>query len=129
MIYLSAQVPAKNIQLTLSTGYTVQRNLKLSSFPPCITYTFQVRARLQLIDARCLHRELRMWAHSLSTTLQMDYYPIESSEYRNFCSDYVPLPFAINTTQALGLKEIHLSDRFIMPHKEGYVYRLGCCCL
>jgi hypothetical protein len=55
----------------------------------------------------------------------MDYYPLESPEYRNFCSDYVPLPFAINTTQALGLKEIHLSDRFIMPHKEGYVYSLG----
>lgn len=90
MIYLSAQLPAKQVQLTLSTGYTVQRNLKLPSFPPCITYTFQ-----------------------------MDYYPLESPEYSNFCSDYVPLPFAINTTQALGLKEIHLSDRFIMPHKEG----------
>jgi hypothetical protein len=50
----------------------------------------------------------------------MDYYPTEASEASKLCSDHVPLPFAINTTQALGLKEIHLSDRFLIPYREGY---------
>lgn len=98
MIMLGMEVPAVPVNITIQTGYTAQHFLNLRDFPSCIKYTFE-----------------------------LDFLPLQSAEAEKFCGDYVPLPFALNTTQALGLKEIHLSDRFLVPQNgASYASLLSC---
>lgn len=75
---------------------------------------------IAILTGYTAHSQLQLpqFPSCIKYTFELEYEPVG---FREPCGDYVSLPFAVNTTQVLGLKEIHIQDRFLIPDRKSVV--------